>query len=163
MNNLDYLIVNTGYTSRLIKRLGFDQEICLQENALKSTYKKKGHNNIYKVGYSFDYKTKDGISKIMASKFSKELDNAFHFNDDGDDAIENFVRFIDSCVYIYDDLWGQGLYKISDDSNEINKIMSILDAKKIYKCGTICFKCKSRKDIQFFTKIYKRIGSLLYV
>ena len=159
-NKLDYLIVNTGYTSRIINRLGFDKIDCVQKNALtKKNGKpgKKGHSDIFKVGYSFDHKTKDGISKIMATKFGKELDDAFNFKMDGGEAIEEFSRFMDSLIYVYDDLWGQGLYIISDNDQEINKIMSILDAKGIYKDGTICFRCDSRKDIQFFTNIIKNL------
>ena len=159
-NKLDYLIVNTGYTSRIISRLGFDKIDCVQKNALtKKNGKpgKKGHSDIYKVGYTFDYKTKEGISKIVASKFGKKLDDTFNFIADGDDATQEFSRFIDSCVYIYDSLWGTGLYITNGESEEINKIMSILDAKGIEKDGTICFRCDARKDITFFTNIIKKL------
>ena len=159
-NKLDYLIIQTGYTSRIISRLGFDKIDCIKKNALtKKNGKpgKKGHSDIFKVGYSFDYKTKEGISKIMATKFGKKLDDTFNFIADGDDAIEEFSRFMDSLIYVYDDLWGTGLYNVSDNDQEINKIMSILDAKGIGKDGTICFRCDARKDITFFTNIIKKL------
>ena len=102
-------------------------------------------------------KTKEGISKIVASKFGKKLDDTFNFIADGDDAIEEFSRFMDSLIYVYDGLWGTGIYNISDNDQEINKIMSILDAKGIGKDGTICFRCDARKDITFFTNIIKKL------
>lgn len=172
-NHLDYLIVNTGYTSRLIKRLGFDKVELVQENAWKAKKSAKaGHNNIYKVGYTFDYRSQEGIDKIRASVGNESshgiwcegLDDAFSFDDRydedvlPDEYIDAFHNFITSCVYIYDDLWGNGLYKISDENDEIDKVISIMDANKISKCGTICFRCKSRKDIAMFTNIIKKLN-----
>ena len=164
-NYLDYLIVNTGYTSRLIKLLGFDKVELIKENAFpKGTYTKDGHNNVYKVGYTFDYRSQEGVDKIRnsANKWRRKLDEAFTFYDRPggvlpDEYIEAFDDFINSCVYIYDDLWGNGLYKISNENDEINKVMSILDAHKIEKNGTVCFICKERDDIALFTNIIKKL------
>jgi len=164
-NALDYLIVNTGYTSRLVTRLGFDKVDLVMENAWK---KKKGdkirHNNIYKVGYSFDYKSQEGIDKIRnnVGDSCEELDNAFTFDDRPGGVLPNeyiteFDEFINSCLYIYDDLWGNGLYKVSDNDEEINKVIAVLDANKIGKYGTVCFRCKSRDDIKKFTKIIRKL------
>ncbi len=157
-NKLDYLIINTGYTSRIIDRLGFDKIECIQENAFTpehDEYDGQGQNNIYKVGYTFDYRTEEGFKKAMKKPYYRM--SAFDIRQSKDD-LPKFTSFIESCVYICDDLWGQGLYKISDNDAEINKIISILDKKGISKYGTICFRCKSRKDISFFKHIIEELG-----
>lgn len=156
-NKLDYVLINTGYTSRLIKLLGFDVINCIKSSSVEDK------NKVFRVGYSHDIDktTTADIDKILerGSKWRGNLNEAFTFDDreNGiipDDYIEEFINFMKNCLFIYDDLWGEGLYKIGDDE-EIEKVLSSLKGHNL--SGTICFNCGTRDDIMSYATFLKKL------
>ena len=94
-NKIDYLIVKTGYTSRIINVLGIDTCKEIKEEDTQNKYKgyhdKPGRSKIFKIGYSFDTNTKKGLIKII--KNFERITDAFKIYDTkaiNNDDIERF-------------------------------------------------------------------------
>jgi len=122
--DITHCVISSGYTSRLVKLLGFDNLELIKKD---ETYKKGDmhKNSIYKISCSKESEEYKNIVEIC--------DNIFLNDDDTMPLIDNFV-------FIKDGLWGKGLYYVTDDN--VDKILNMLTDTY----GTICFKCTNTFD-----------------
>ena len=45
-------------------------------------------------------------------------------------------------LFIFDDMWGTGLYREGKDKEEVDKLIRITKELDLYKYGIACFRCK---------------------
>lgn len=157
IEKLDYLVIHTGYTSRLLRMSNEDffndysmWELDEDEESNSSEDSKSdgSNNKKSKSKNSSDSESEDGDKKSKNSSDSESEDN----NKDDDTIFEKeniqYFRKRD-CLFINDSLWGRGLYNISDDEKTIQEILLVPIDKVQDRCssktvgelnGTICFK-----------------------
>lgn len=131
-NDLDYVVINTSYTFRLIDKLAFNKIDTITEN----TNEKYDGNGVYRISHLYN---------TEQEKYSK-IEQETEFIDSFEIFMEPINKFIDNCLFIHDMIGGQGLYKIGND-DEIEKVLKVLDENEIDKNGIVCLKCTNRSDI----------------
>lgn len=148
ISNLDYVIINSGYTARLVKRLAYNNITVIKENTSEDTYNKNG---VYRIKHVIkggnDSDDEKSNEEECDDEESEEEDEIYYsimdrtelsFKDF--DWKEQVDLLINNCMFINDGLWGNGLYKIGDDAT----IDLILKAQgDTQHRGTICYKCGS--------------------
>lgn len=118
IKEIDYLIVATGYTSRLISKLNYKLK---KDNKLKHK-----HDLIPLSIRSLTQDEKDEESDL-------EIDELL-----SDDITEN-IRFINKrLLFINDAIWGNGLYIVNGCEDISNKIMEIITQNIPYLSGFVC-------------------------
>jgi len=117
---LDYLVVDSGYTALLILQLGFNKVKLIKQDESIGSLKTDVQRLIH-----------DGVDACKVIKERNLLDGI----DDTD-----IIEFINSCIFIYDGVWGAGLYKIGDD-DEVDRLVKILKDTGHSVFGLICFRC----------------------
>lgn len=128
---LDYLVIDSGYTALLISNFGFNNcELIMTDLSVP-------RNGEYRLSHT-------NKSNLYDIRCRNELN---HVED------QDLIEFMETCLLIYDGVWGNGLYRIGNN-DDIDKLLHIINTKEISTLGIICFKCKNRLDIM------KRIGIL---
>lgn len=112
IEKFDYLLIQSGYTSRLLTKLGLEiTDVIKQETDPKAA---RG----------------DGIFTISP--------HGQYINDEDSDEI--LFDVIDRILFIRDGLYGNGLYKMDGKEQYIKTVFRILDKNSVDCDGTICFK-----------------------
>jgi len=117
IEKFDYLIIQSGYTSRLLKK--WDIHIIDTIKPESDTKAARG----------------DGIFIISQTNRNS--------SDDSDDSDDELVDVLNSMLFIKDGLWGSGLYKMEDREQDIETVLGILEKNGVDWDGTICFKTDS--------------------
>ena len=135
ISEYDYLIMNTGYTFRLLDRLGLQVIETEKENTNKNDYKKNG---IFKIEIGLDQEHEKQV----------EIQSEYHDSDDIDFIYDGDIKsFNKEIIFIRDGSWGNGLYKMKDKDEDFDKVIKILEKnfKKKELNGVICFKKNGSK------------------
>lgn len=131
IKNFDYLVIKSGYTSRLLNKWNFESITTIKPESDEKSLRG------------------DGIFSIS------QPNRCFTNNDDED---ELFNDIMDSILFINDGLWGKGLYKMENKEEDINVVLDTLNKNDEEFDGVICF--KSYNDMTLLTDYYD-IKSLL--
>ncbi|QKF94466.1 hypothetical protein QKU48_gp1008 [Fadolivirus algeromassiliense] len=146
IDELDYVVINSGYTERLVNRLFYDCITAVKENDSLDKYNKNGIFIIKQVN-EFENDPYDAILDRNDSLSYKDFE--IH---------QNIDLLINNLIFIYDGLCGEGLYKTENSNNADNIIRTINDETKILRSGTVCFKCKSIGRAMEIIKILKKFN-----
>lgn len=131
-NCLDYVVIRTGYTARLVNKLAFNNIDVINEAMSNELYK----NGVYRISHSYS----------TVEKRDLHIQSVVQFDDFFETYEISIDKFIDNCLFINDGLWGNGLYKVGDDT-EIDKVLNVLKLNDINTTGIVCLKCNTRSDI----------------
>ncbi len=129
IDKFDYLIVNTGYTARILRT-----EEDIDEVYPPHEFPEKNREETENL--------KEQINKFECSICKLRYPNGDCDSDSEGECscMEGINRLLlqgKGCIFINDSLHGEGLYKIGDDSDHIAESLGKYDS------GIICFKCPS--------------------
>jgi len=150
-NELDYIICDTGYTGRLIEKLCYTKIETIKERIMIDDMENKVTvPGIYKVRQPKKFKKKN-YKKIIENPETPSFEHFRYMKK------KDLNKFFDSIMFINDDVWGKGLYKIGSDE-EVDHIMNVLKTSHTDISGIICFKCPNRKDMKFFIEAIQSLN-----
>ena len=141
-DNLDYCVISSGYTSRLVQKFGFKRTEFIQD-----TNKNTMHDNL---NSSTELTNLDDICEDV---FLEDFD------------ANTFIH--DKFMFIVDKLWGKGdphskgVYYIPTDDenhcNNIDKIQNILTEEGFNDDGIIVFKCSNMWENMRYIEILEKL------
>ena len=115
INKCDYVIIASGYTGRLVSQMDDLKNNLVDTDAFESPEDCDKCNKK-------EFKTHDKYGKKIIHNEEESIEC---------DCVNSQIMFI------HDTIWGNGLYKFSENTEKIQELLKIAKNER----GTICFKC----------------------